>query len=86
MVGARDLLAEHGETRCWNGPARAAPQGALYGTWRTRRTVDDRLQPFEAITMRWERVTALGPVLVVMEDIHWADESTRHLLRFLAGR
>jgi len=34
--------------------------------------------------MLWERASENGPLLVIMEDIHWADESTRHLLRFLA--
>ena len=34
--------------------------------------------------MLWERASAPGPLVVIMEDIHWADESTRHLLRFLA--
>ena len=34
--------------------------------------------------MLWERASEHGPLVVIMEDIHWADESTRHLLRFLA--
>ena len=33
----------------------------------------------------WESAARTGPLVVVIEDIHWADESTRHLLRFLAG-
>ena len=43
-----------------------------------------RLQLFEAIAMLWERASETGPLVVIMEDVHWADESTRHLLRFLA--
>ena len=34
--------------------------------------------------MLLERASENGPLVVIMEDIHWADESTRHLLRFLA--
>ncbi|GAA1339702.1 helix-turn-helix transcriptional regulator [Saccharothrix algeriensis] len=30
-----------------------------------------------------EVVAALGPVLLVVEDLHWADDGCRHLLRFL---
>ncbi|MEU4770142.1 AAA family ATPase [Actinosynnema sp. NPDC023794] len=32
-----------------------------------------------------ELLTALGPVLLVVEDLHWVDDGTRQLLRFLAG-
>ena len=42
-----------------------------------------RLQLFEAVAMLWERASEHGPLVVIMEDIHWADESTRPL-RFLA--
>jgi hypothetical protein len=34
--------------------------------------------------MLLERASANGPLVVIMEDIDWADESTRHLRRFLA--
>ncbi|QQQ78498.1 AAA family ATPase [Saccharothrix sp. 6-C] len=30
-----------------------------------------------------ELLAALGPVLLVVEDLHWADDGCRHLLRFL---
>lgn len=44
-----------------------------------------RLQLFEAVARLLEGATETGPLVVVVEDLHWADESTRHLLRFLAG-
>lgn len=43
-----------------------------------------RLQIFEAIARLLERLTERCPLVLVIEDLHWADESTRHLLRFLA--
>jgi hypothetical protein len=32
-----------------------------------------------------ELLAALGPALLVVEDLHWADDGTRQVLRFLAG-
>ncbi|MDT8911959.1 AAA family ATPase [Amycolatopsis sp. PS_44_ISF1] len=32
-----------------------------------------------------ELIDALGPLLLVVEDLHWADDGTRRLLRFLMG-
>ena len=37
---------------------------------------------YEVVTMLLERASENGPLVVIMEDIHWADESTRHVLRF----
>src|SRR3712207_7266134 len=31
-----------------------------------------------------ERLAARGPLLLVMEDLHWADRSTRDLVAYLA--
>ena len=42
-----------------------------------------RLQLFEAVVTA---LRAAGPVLLVLEDLHWADASTRELLRFLVSR
>ncbi len=33
-----------------------------------------------------ERLAAESPVLLVLEDLHWADASTRHLVRYLLSR
>ena len=91
VVGAlRDLMSQHGRDQVleWAGIARPAlgtllpelaaePSDSANGE-------SMRLQLFEAIAMLWERASATGPLVVIMEDIHWADESTRHLLRFLA--
>ena len=55
---------------------RAAPQ-----------PVDDgRLQLFESVAALICELAAAGPLLVVLEDVHWADRSSRDLLRYLLAR
>jgi len=43
-------------------------------------------QLFEAVGALLFELAALRPVLLVIEDLHWADQSTRDLLRFLISR
>ena len=57
-------------------PHRAAPQPVE----------DGRLQLFESVAGLLCEVAASGPLLVVLEDIHWADRSSRDLLRYLLSR
>lgn len=88
IVGAlRDLIALHGveQILAWAGAGRQGLGALLPDLVQAPRQGDSiRLQLFEAVAMLWERASELGPLIVIMEDIHWADESTRHLLRFLA--
>jgi DNA-binding CsgD family transcriptional regulator/tetratricopeptide (TPR) repeat protein len=57
-------------------PNRAAPQ-----------PVDDgRLQLFESIAGLICELAAAAPLLIVLEDVHWADRSSRDLLRYLLAR
>ncbi len=46
----------------------------------------ERSELFETVHAVFERLAAQGPVLVVLEDLHWADQSTRDLLGFLFQR
>ncbi len=47
----------------------------------------DRLALFESVAHVVSRIAAeVAPVLLVLEDLHWADASTRDLLRFLFSR
>ncbi|GHH14590.1 LuxR family transcriptional regulator [Streptomyces lanatus] len=48
--------------------------------------VSDRLRLFEGIAGVLAEVSAVAPVLLVLEDLHWADQSSRDLLRFLLSR
>src|SRR5690606_8977701 len=48
---------------------------------------DERLQLFEGIARSLaDTGTAGAPLVLVVEDAHWADASTRDVLRFLAAR
>jgi DNA-binding CsgD family transcriptional regulator/tetratricopeptide (TPR) repeat protein len=57
-------------------PHRAAPQPAD----------DGRLQLFESVAGLICEVAAAAPLLIVLEDLHWADRSSRDLLRYLLAR
>lgn len=46
----------------------------------------DRGDLFEAVHALLEAVAETGPVLLVVEDTHWADQSTRDMLSFLFSR
>ena len=48
--------------------------------------VSDRLRLFEGIAGLLADVADVAPVLLVLEDLHWADQSSRDLLRFLLSR
>lgn len=43
-------------------------------------------RPFESIHQALQRLAAMGPVLLLLEDIHWADLTSCDLLHFLSGR
>src|SRR3954452_1130926 len=46
----------------------------------------DQAALFDAVHALAEAVGAHQPVLLVVEDLHWADQSTRDLMSFLFGR
>lgn len=89
IAGAlRELVAVHGPAQVldWAGASRAGlgvvlPE--LISPPQESSTL--RLQLFEAVVRLCESATETGPLVIVIEDLHWADESTRHLLRFLIG-
>ncbi|HZE40006.1 MAG TPA: AAA family ATPase, partial [Stackebrandtia sp.] len=45
-----------------------------------------RLQLFDAVHAALSRFSAEHPVVIAIEDLHWADRSSRDLLAFLASR
>jgi DNA-binding SARP family transcriptional activator len=47
---------------------------------------DDLLRLFESVAQLVERLTIQGPLVLVLEDLHWADEMSLRLLAFVARR
>lgn len=47
---------------------------------------DGRLQLFESVAALICELASAGPLLLVLEDVHWADRSSRDLLRYLLAR
>ncbi|GAA3706580.1 hypothetical protein GCM10022204_25490 [Microlunatus aurantiacus] len=89
IVGAlRELIVRHGRDQVleWAGASRVG-LGALLPDLVAPPAEPEalRLQLFEAVARLWESAAQTGALVVVIEDLHWADESTRHLLRFLTG-
>ncbi|MEU6284890.1 AAA family ATPase [Streptomyces sp. NPDC047028] len=52
----------------------------------TARDPDARLRLFEGVAGLLADLSARAPLLLVLEDLHWADQSSRDLLRFLLSR
>ncbi len=57
---------------------------------RAEQTVEDRglgqVRVFDAVLSTLDELATAAPVLVVVEDLHWADRSSRDLLVFLLSR
>ena len=68
-------------------PGDDAEAGGPRGRGQLRPPADDgRLQLFEAVASLLGELAAGTPLLVVLEDLHWADRSSRDLLRYLLAR
>ncbi|MEV7980258.1 AAA family ATPase [Streptomyces sp. NPDC086519] len=50
------------------------------------RDADARLRLFEGVAALFAELAAAAPLVLILEDLHWADQSSRDLLRFLLSR
>ena len=50
------------------------------------RRADEQARMREAITVAFRHLADIGPTLVVLEDVHWADDDTIQALTQIAGR
>ncbi|MFD4181777.1 ATP-binding protein [Rhodococcus sp. NPDC058514] len=53
--------------------------------WSSDPAESDRIRLFGEILTLFERLAAAEPAVVVIEDLHWADDSSRELLAFLVA-
>ncbi len=51
-----------------------------------RARVDDRAQPHDVATALMAELEAPAPTVLVLEDVHWADDATLDVVRLLARR
>ena len=79
----------HGTDRLveWAGGGRRALGSLLPDLLQPAEPAEDlQLQLFEAVTRVVQGAAGVAPLVVLVEDVHWADESSRALLQFLARR
>ncbi len=67
-------------------PGRRTMQGSDPGGAEHSAAAVGRGDLFDAVHGLLDAVAAVSPVLLVLEDVHWADTSTRDLIRFLFSR
>jgi DNA-binding SARP family transcriptional activator len=64
--------------------SRLIPGTGCSGPGCDRRAGDSQLQLFDEVLAVLDRLSATAPVVLVLEDMHWADGSTLDLLAYLA--
>jgi DNA-binding CsgD family transcriptional regulator/tetratricopeptide (TPR) repeat protein len=82
------LVERHGQDAVleWAGAGWASLGAVLPGLAAPGSGSDmERLRLYEAIARALEGAARQRPLLVIVEDLHWGDPSTWHLLRFLAA-
>jgi len=76
-----DVVAQDHPPVTWLMPGRRLPD--VHGSDGRR---VDRTELFEAVHATLDHLGRTTPLLLVVEDVHWADQSTRELLSFLFAR
>ena len=79
----------HGTDRLvdWAGGGRRALGSLLPDLLQPAEPADDlQLQLFEAVGRVLQHAAEVAPLVVLVEDVHWADDSSRALIQFLARR
>ena len=83
-LGAQSPALLESLVRDHDGLARLA--GPSRGAHRQSASEVDRAELFEAVHAALDELSQLAPLLLVVEDVHWADQSTRDMLTFLFSR
>ncbi|MGI5951432.1 MAG: ATP-binding protein [Brooklawnia sp.] len=69
--------------REWAGTGQTVLAALVPGPSRAPQAEPDRIQVFEAVADLLQAAARERPLLIIVEDLHWADPFTGHLLRFL---
>ncbi len=83
-----ELIDLHGPDRviAWAGAGAAALARLVPGLLPSADPGETtRLHLYEAVVGVWENAARRQPLVLLIEDLHWSDESSRHLLRFALG-
>lgn len=83
----RRMIDNHGADRVveWAGSASAGLSALIPDVISPPAATDIvRLQVYEAVARVIEQASRVRPLILIIEDLHWADQSTRHLLTFIA--
>ncbi|QSR26230.1 hypothetical protein CFH99_11385 [Nocardioides aromaticivorans] len=78
----RDAFGDTAGDRDW-GPRAAEALALLPGTAVAAAPAADRFALFDAVAAVLERVAEEGPLLVVLDDVHWTDAGSLRLLGFV---
>ena len=81
LFGETELLERAGAGAaelCWLIPEFGPGDHSVDGT-----RPENRLRLFETVSRLVEDAARRNPLIIFVEDVHWADESSRHLIDFL---
>lgn len=81
---AVDVIGSHGARLAPLLPSLAGESTPPRGGDRNRNAAHARFELFDAVTGLLRRATAITPLVVILEDLHWADRSSLLLLDFVA--
>ena len=84
----RGVIDTYGADRVldWAGAARVGLSAVLPDLVSAPAAADDtmRMQLYEAVTQVIEQASRARPLVLIIEDLHWADQPTQQLLNFVA--
>lgn len=66
-----------------SGSAEPEPPVGTAGIARLNTATDERLRLFDAVALALQQLSRDAPVVLFLDDLHWANEPTIHMLRYV---